>query len=242
MVEIHQETVSLSYTRLATSRGGSFDTKLRGDTPVKDELRWQIDNQLKQIALDVNASFITGTYANPGTNATARKTRGLLAAITTNVKDMGGTTPDAEDVLDLFQIGYDNGAEPAARAALVNSRMQRLLTKLFVTDPGLQPLSRNVGGVALKVLQTDFGDIYLLPDRAVPQGTLIAVDMAECAPRFLEIPGKGHFFAEPLAKTGASENVQLYGEIGLEYGNERKHAKLVDATTPYDAVGVGSGS
>ena len=242
VLEIHQESVSISYTRLATSRAGSFDTTLRGDSPVKDELRWQVDTQLKQVALDVNASFITGTYAKPVTNATARKTRGLLAAITTNVKDMGNTTPDAEDILDLFQIGYDNGAEPATRAALVNSRMQRLLTKLFVTDPGLQPLSRNVGGVALKVLQTDFGDIYLLPDRAVPQGTLIAVDMAECAPRFLEIPGKGHFFAEPLAKTGASDNVQLYGEIGLEYGNERKHAKLVDATTPYDAVGVGSGS
>jgi hypothetical protein len=47
----------------------------------------------------------------------------------------------------------------------------------------------------------------------------------------MEIPGKGHFFAEPLAKTGASEKVQVYGEIGLRYGNERKHGKIVEAAT-----------
>jgi hypothetical protein len=32
-----------------------------------------------------------------------------------------------------------------------------------------------------------------------------------------------------LAKTGASEKVQVYGEIGLRYGNERKHGKIVNA-------------
>ena len=34
----------------------------------------------------------------------------------------------------------------------------------------------------------------------------------------------GLMAAEELAKTGASDKYQLYGEIGLEYGNERKHA------------------
>ena len=58
--------------------------------------------------------------------------------------------------------------------------------------------------------------------------TIIVASLEDCAPAFLEIPGKGHFFAEPLAKTGASEKVQVYGEIGLRYGNEKKHGKLVD--------------
>ena len=47
---------------------------------------------------------------------------------------------------------------------------------------------------------------------------------SECKPVYLEVPGKGHFFAEPLAKTGASDEVQLYGEVGLAYGNERPTA------------------
>jgi hypothetical protein len=52
------------------------------------------------------------------------------------------------------------------------------------------------------------------------------VSLGECSPVYLEVPGKGHFFAEPLAKTGAYEKVQLYGEVGLAYGNERMHGKI----------------
>jgi hypothetical protein len=232
----------VSYTQLGKIAAGGADTNARGTAGVPDEKKWQMEQQIKQVARDVNLGFIIGTYANPSDNTTPRKTRGLLQAITTNVKDMGNTTPTKDDILDLFQITYDNGAEPAGRTAVVNSRLKRLLTKLFITDDGLQPLSRKVGGVDLLAFETDFGPINLMLDRAVPQGTLIALDISELAPRFLTIPGKGHFFWEPLAKVGASDRSQLYGEIGLEYGNEKLHAKLVDATTPYDSVGVGSGS
>ena len=33
----------------------------------------------------------------------------------------------------------------------------------------------------------------------------------------------GARLAEPLAKQGAAERVQIYGEIGLKYGNEKAH-------------------
>jgi len=94
----------------------------------------------------------------------------------------------------------------------------------------------SVGGVNLQALETDFGTASFMVDRYMPAGVLLALSLEELAPRFLNVPGKGHFFWEPLAKVGASENSQLYGEIGLEYGNERKHAKIVNATTAFDAV------
>jgi len=246
VVEIHQEAVSISYTRMGVGAGGNFDTTLRGGSPVADELRWQMDQQLKQVARDIDLSFIVGTYAKPANNASPRKTRGLLEAIVTNVKDMAGGTPDIEDINDLFQIAYQNGGiqEGETRTLLCGPAMKRLLTKIFIRDEsqGFYQLSRNVGGVSLAVIETDFGRADILVDRYMPNGVLVAASLEELAPRFLTIPGKGHFFWEPLAKTGASENSQLYGEVGLEYGNELKHAKLVDATTPYDGVGAGSGS
>jgi hypothetical protein len=49
-------------------------------------------------------------------------------------------------------------------------------------------------------------------------------------PCFLPIPGKGHFFTEPLAKTGAFDRVQLYGEIGLNYGPEQYHGQITSIT------------
>jgi hypothetical protein len=60
----------------------------------------------------------------------------------------------------------------------------------------------------------------------MPQDSLAAVSLEQLNPVYLEIPGKGHFFAEPLAKTGASDKVQLYGEVGLAYGLEKAHGLI----------------
>jgi hypothetical protein len=53
----------------------------------------------------------------------------------------------------------------------------------------------------------------------------------ELAPVFLRVPGRGFLVAEPLAKTGASDRFQIYGEVGLRYGNERSHGKITNLTT-----------
>jgi hypothetical protein len=73
---------------------------------------------------------------------------------------------------------------------------------------------------------TDFGTLNVMLDRYVPQDAIVVASLEQCQPFFLEIPGKGHFFAEPLAKVGASDDVQLYGEVGLAYGNEKAHGIL----------------
>jgi hypothetical protein len=241
VVEIHQETVSVTYTRQSV---GNYATQLRGGSKVPDELKWQMDQKVKEVARDVEATFITGTYAKPMNNSTARRTRGLLEAIVTNIVDAGNAAIDEDDIGNLFQTAYANGGlqEGETRTIICGPAMKRFLTKLYITDKDLTPLSRNVGGVNLTTIETDFGTANLMLDRNVPVGTLIAVSLEDLAPRFLEVPGKGHFFWEPLAKVGSRSDSQMYGEIGLEYGNERKHAKIVDATTPFDAIGVGSGS
>jgi hypothetical protein len=60
----------------------------------------------------------------------------------------------------------------------------------------------------------------------MPTDEIALFDMSVIYPCFLPIPGKGHFFTEPLAKTGAYDHVQLYGEIGVEYGPEQFHGKI----------------
>ena len=59
-------------------------------------------------------------------------------------------------------------------------------------------------------------------------GQIGVIDLGVLKPRFLNIPGKGQLFAEPLSKVGASEKWQLYGEIGLEYGPEQYHGIVKD--------------
>lgn len=240
VVEIHQESVSISYTRQSVGNTGGYQTTARGTSPVANEMAWQMDQQLKQVARDVELSFTIGSYQSPDDNLTPRKTRGILEAITTNVIDLDGAALTEEDVNDLFQMAYDNGGiqEGETRTLVGGSAMRRQLTKIFLksgnSTAASAPPTRTVGGVALQTIVTDFGLANLMTSRYFPTGTLAALSLEELAPRFLLVPGKGYFFWEPLAKTGSADNSQLYGEIGLEYGNQRKHGKIVNAATNFD--------
>ena len=315
VAQIHQEKVSVSYTKqaaigqLATPGSAPF-RGVDGSNPVGNELDWQVAQALKSIALDVNFSFINGEFANPTTNATARQTRGLLQAVTTNrvakatevtgatsatdtitstahgltdgdkvvFRDTGNATgivagrvyyvdavatdtfkvsstnggtaitlgtatgiayaePTAtalatDDIDDLLQLAYDNGgiSEQATATLIVNSAQKRAITKAYADAYGKSVMitegNRSVGGVNVQTIETDFGRLGVMMDRHVPQDTIVVASLEQLRPVFLNIPGKGVMFEEPLAKTGASDEVQLYGEIGLEYGNEKAHAVM----------------
>lgn len=234
VVQIFHETVELSYTKIAAT--GQRDG-LPGNNPVTNEMDWQVMQAIKQIARDVEYTFINGVYSNPTDNSAPRKTRGILSAITTNVITMddgsGGPAPLSEEaVLDLLQSVWENGGiqEQETATIIVNGTQKRKLTEIFITNKNYQEQSRNIAGVNVQTIETDFGRLNVMLNRYMPPDQLAVVSLEQLRPRFLLIPGKGHFFEEPLAKTGASEKVQIYGEIGLEYGWEGAHGKIVNLT------------
>ena len=248
VTEIHQEAVSISYTKQGATKqvttSGAALVTLGSTSIPASELAWQLAQQFKQIARDIEKTFITGIFANPNNNLTPRKTRGLLAAIATNTVagpasptavglDPAGWDGVTEDTIgDLMQAAWNNGGlqEGETRTIIVNAAGKRRLTKAFIKERNYQESTRNVGGVNLQTIETDFGKCNIMLDRYMPANKLVAVSLEDLKPAFMEIPGKGHFFAEPLGKSGSADKVQIYGEIGLIYGNERKHAVLT--TTP----------
>ena len=56
---------------------------------------------------------------------------------------------------------------------------------------------------------------------ALPDGSPSGIEVLP-----FEVPGKGVLFEEELAKTGSSDKTQIYGEIGLKYGNALAHGVL----------------
>lgn len=229
VVEIHQEAIEVSYTKLAAVQQYNGSNLGAMDNPVIDELNWQIQQMLKQIARDVEYSFLRGEYQKPADNTTARKTRGLLQAIVTNVIAKA-ETPDVTklDIDTLLQKVFDSGGitEQATATLLCNSYQKRKITDAYVTAGNYREQSRTVAGVNVQTIDTDFGTLNVMVDRQMPQDTIVVTSLEQCSPVLLEVPGKGFLFVEPLAKTGASDKVQLYGEIGLEYGNEKAHGKI----------------
>ena len=308
VVEIHQSAVSISYTKqAATGRVSGVTTS--GAQPVLDEMGEQVRDELTSMARDVEWTFLHGKYNKPTTNATQRKTRGLLSAVTTNVVNKGATVltaatsatdtitsnghglSDTDKVIftdlgtlaanvvepnrvyyvvssatNTFKVAatsggtaitlgtatgiavtepwstdltydhlgefaqgiWDNGGlRDGSRAFLVNSRQKRYVTAAVAgAFAKAQPVAGTVGGVAVSVVETDFGPFSIVLHDLVPVDSVVAVTLDELQAVFLEIPGKGHMFVEPLARTGAADKSQLYGEVGLKYGAEQHHGVL----------------
>lgn len=122
------------------------------------------------------------------------------------------------------QGGLVGGSQPVF---FVNSWNKQMFSSIY----GYAPEDRNVGGVNISTIETDFARVGVVIDRNVPQETILLADMSLVNPVTLPIPGKGHFFGEELATTGPKWNWMVYGEIGIEYGAERHHGVITGTTT-----------
>lgn len=235
VVEIHQESVSVSYTKLAAVGNLNGLAIADASNPVQNELQHQLSLKLRKIAIDVEQSFMSGVYHLPTDNTTARATRGILSAITTNVfANAGANRALSKSIIDTaLSTMYTNGAPlPQDTTVFICPPAQRVaLSNVYAAAPLNQPtFTRNIGGISIDTLITDFGTFGVVTSRYMPIHQIAIVDVAQLNPVFLDVPGKGHLFAEPLAKTGASETWQIYGEIGLRYGPELWHGLIGDLT------------
>jgi len=154
---------------------------------------------------------------------------GAPITLGTGVADVwlcSGTPLSKANIDVMLQQVYDNGGimEADTATVIVNSSQKIALTNAYGNAFGKYfEQSRTIGGVAFETILTDFGTLNVMLDRLVPKDTVIVCSLEMCMPVFEEIPGKGHFFAEPLAKTGSSDDVQIYGEVGLAFGNQLAH-------------------
>lgn len=311
VTQIHQDTIGISYSKQAAV-GRKAGLANDAVNPVRDELAWQTEQMLKQMVRDIEYSFLRGVYQLPTDNTTSRRTRGLLAAITTNSIDVSVAIPNgtgasaaaATDLITANAHGLANGdqvvfssvgtATPLAtatvyyvvssstntfsvattyggtavnitadgtvtvaqRSALSLTILNRLLQNVYdsggIMESGAatliagssqkrqitaactaagyvtKELQANLGGVTVDRIQTDFGVLNLMLNRHMPSDQLVVASLEQCKPVYLETPGKGHFFSEPLARTGSKDRVQIYGEVGLAYGNQAAHGKLTN--------------
>jgi hypothetical protein len=238
LVQIFHESVKLTYSRqgaqgtiagLAVIPGGA-----QGEVNRPGTLEWQIDRKMEMIAMQANYSFLRGAYQKPVDNTTARKTRGVLTAVTTNLFDNGGTPRALTKVIfeAALRDAMQNGAfQMGAELVVFGDAVQlSALVELYRAD-GQLPISREVVGVSVRTIVTTWATVHLVFEPDMPAGTLFVWQPARCRVVAMPIPGKGILFAEPLAKTGSSEEHQLYGELGIDYRHEVNHIVISDLAT-----------
>ena len=77
------------------------------------------------------------------------------------------------------------------------------------------------------------GEVELMLGQFLPAGTVLLVNFDVIRPIEMIVPGKGNFFRELLAKTGAGEKYQIFGQFGLDYANELYHGKITGLSTEF---------
>lgn len=224
-VQIFQEGVSISYVKKATMGQMSGLNIAGAVNPVTNEKDFQITRSLEKMARDVDYCFLHGTKVDYADHDTVFTTEGIVTAITSSTTALGAALTKP-----LFQAAlvdaYSNGAKFIRPVIFCGAYNKTKFSDIY----GYAPTDRNVGGVNIKQIETDFGTFGIVIEPHLAAGTILVADLAVCSPVFCPIDGKPALFYEDLAKTGAAENGQLFGLIGLDYGPEWMHFTLTNIT------------
>lgn len=229
VTQIFQEEVLLSYVKMSNQGRLSGINTAGSKNSVVTEKDWQIAKGIERTARKVEWHFLQGTYNLAGNAAQANQTRGMIAAGSAiNTVNAAAATLSKALMDALLLEMFTNGAMFKNMVIFCGGFQKQQLSNIY----GYAPEDRNVGGVNIKQIETDYGNIGVAnPHRMMPAATLLIADISVCAPVFQPVPGKGNFFYEDLARTGAAEAGQLFGQIGLNHGPTFAHGTITDLAT-----------
>lgn len=235
VTQIFQESVGISYAKqsnMGTLAGVNIANQQAN--PV-NELDFQVAAKIQKINRDIEYTFINGVFNKATSDATANKTRGLIPAITTNVTAMGNKPLGLWDIADMVKKIYGANA-PTDGLCLWCDAITLFQINADAVQNGLTviPAAREINGIALSSVVTPIGVVYLYLGECLPSGTALLLNLDVIAPVYQPVPGKGNFFLEQLAKVGAGEKYQLFGQIGLDHGPEWYHGKFTGISKNFE--------
>ena len=228
-VQIFQYSVDVSYLK-QSANGQMAGLNIAGQSNnVPNELDFQVAAKMTKAKKDLNHTLVQGKFQESTGNTVAWKTRGLVDGIRTNAAT-GAISAEGFNTAITAAIKKGFTFEDGKMELWVNPADLNTINTVFSSANGFGlPASRTEGGMAITSIMTNYGTLYVNYDAEIPAGTRLLLNMGEIAIAELDVPGKGNFFYEALAKTGAAEKGQLYGQAGIDYGAEFKHIKFVDA-------------
>jgi len=235
VTQIFMESVGISYAKqsnMGTLSGINIENQ---QANPMNELDFQVAAKIQKVNRDIEYTFINGEFHKATKDSEANKTRGLVPAITSNVTAMGNKPLGLWDIADMMKKIYGANA-PTDGLCLWCDAVTLFQINADAVQNGLTvvPAAREINGIALSSVITPLGVVYLHLGECLPAGTALLLNLDVIAPVYQPVPGKGNFFLEQLAKTGAGEKYQLFGQIGLDHGPEWYHGKFTGISTAFE--------
>ena len=208
--QIFRKTFQVSNTQQAVDPAG-----------MEDEYAFRVQVALEAIGRDIEKALVNGTGAS-GTTGTARKLKGILAFITTNVSTGYGGTGSGRNISEgelngLIQDCYSNGGRPEW---LLGSYTQ--VNKLAQLMSGMR--SYNDGNKeftsSMLVYSSPFGRLAVEGDSQIPDDTLTVLQKDMWAVAQLRPVKK-----IDTPETADAKNGVLIGELTLEARAEAMNGK-----------------
>lgn len=242
VTQIFQKKISVSYQKLANSgrlrypevgtSGYAFSTN-PGDNSAPDEWMFQVEANMQQVRAEMEHTFLNGTYQAATAANVAYKTRGLITGSTTNTVAAASASLSKGLFDELLKAMADNNADfdSGRFVIMVNSFQKQAISDLFAYEPP----SRDEAGRNIQRIFTDFAAMDVMYNHRVPAGTLAIVDTSKLAVVFTPVPGKdtndSFMLLEPLSKSGAGEDWQMFGMVGIDYGSSIYHGTITGLAT-----------
>lgn len=234
VTQIFQESVGISYAKESNMGTLSGANVANQQANPMNELDFQVAAKMQKIARDIEYTFINGAYGKATTDATINKSRGLVTAITSNTKAMGSKPLGIWDIAEMMKKIYENNAPTTGLCLWCNATtMFQINADAAQNGLSVVPASREINGIALSSVITPLGVVYLYLGECLPSGTALLLNLDVIAPVHQPTPGKGNFFLEELAKTGAGTKYQIFGQLGLDHGPEWYHGKFTGIATTF---------
>lgn len=235
VTQIFMESVAISYAKqsnMATLSGINVAGQVANP---QDELSFQVARKMEKVKRSIEKTFIQGVYNKAANDTQVNKTRGMVSAITTNVKAAAGKALDLWLINEVVTDIANAGGEINDLVVLMNS------TNLLQLHGNAVELGMPVGeayytgyGIQVRDLILPVGTtVKLALGEFIPAGTALIINPNVIGPVEQPTPGKGNFFLEELAKTGAGTKYQIFGQIGLDHGPEWYHGKITGLSTTF---------
>ncbi len=236
VTQIFHETVGISYAKqsnMGTLSG--LNVANQQANPI-NELDFQVGIKMQKIARDIEYTFINGVFTKSTSDDKANRTRGILAACTSNVMAMENKPLGLWGIADMVKAIYGQNA-PTDGLVLWCDAITLFQVNADAVQNGLTivPNAREVNGIQLSSVVTPIGVVYIRLGECLPAGTASLLNIDVLRPVHQPVPGKGNFFLEELAKTGAGEQHQIFGQVGLDHGPEWYHGKFTGISTEFEA-------
>ena len=229
-IQIMHRGYGVSYAKQSTYGEVGAITNVSGDSnagnPVTNALDFQRMGAMRQLAIDIEYSFINGSGTAPTASNVASATIGLANAISTNTVASGGIDLSKALIDNLLRTMAGNGSQFVNPVIFCNAFQKQQISDIYAYTEQ----SRTVGGYNIQTVMTDFAEMGVVYDPFMPTDEIYIVDMSVMFPMYCPKDGQ-LFIDEPIAKSTASDRGQLYVQIGLDFGPEEFHGSITGLST-----------